>query len=117
MGRKSIVPYGLYRAHGFFNPNLAEDTGFQKDDLALFWDALQHMWDLDRSASRGFMACRGLKVFSHDSPLGNAPANQLFDRVTVQKLSGDNPPRSFADYEVNVETADMPSGVSYHEIV
>ncbi|MFW6456881.1 MAG: type I-C CRISPR-associated protein Cas7/Csd2 [Planctomycetota bacterium] len=117
MGRKSIVPYGLYRAHGFFNPNLAGDTGFNCEDLALFWDALQQMWDLDRSASRGLMACRGLKVFSHDSPLGNAPAHELFERVSVRRVDEDTPPRSFSDYEVEVDVDDMPSNLTCTEVV
>ncbi|MFP4027629.1 MAG: type I-C CRISPR-associated protein Cas7/Csd2 [Candidatus Brocadiia bacterium] len=117
MGRKSIIPYGLYRCHGFFNPNLASDTGFDGEDLALFWDSLQMMWELDRSASRGLMACRGLYVFSHDSALGNAPAHTLFDRVEVEAVNGDDPAREFSDYEVSVDTDDLPSGVTLHDVL
>ena len=99
MGRKSTVPYGLYRAHGFFNPHFAERTGVNTDDLQLFWKALEMMWDLDRSATRGEMACRGLYVFTHDSKLGNAPAHRLFDLIETPK-SDSAAPRSFTDYRV-----------------
>jgi CRISPR-associated protein Csd2 len=98
MGRKAIVPYGLYRAYGFFNAALAEQTGVSEEDLALFWEALSAMWDVDRSASRGFMACRGLYVFSHDSALGNAPAHRLFDHITITRDA--DIPRGFGDYTV-----------------
>ena len=109
MGRKAFVPYGLYRAHGFFVPSFAARTNADEDDLALFWEALQRMWDLDRSASRGEVALRGLYVFSHDSGLGNAPAHKLFERVAVPPvvpMEGGidvRPPRSFADYTVTVD--------------
>lgn len=99
MGRKSTVPYGLYRAHGFFNPHFAERTGVNSDDLELFWKALEMMWDLDRSATRGEMACRGLYVFTHDSKLGNAPAHRLFNLIETPK-SDSAAPRSFTDYRV-----------------
>ena len=106
MGRKSMVPYGLYRAHGFFNPHFAAKTGVDAEDLALFWSALEMMWDLDRSASRGEMACRGLYVFSHESKLGNAAAHRLFDLVRTPP-SASPAPRSFADYSVQ-RPADGP---------
>jgi CRISPR-associated protein Csd2 len=112
MGRKALVPYGLYRAHGFFNPHFAKQTGTTSDDLELFWKALQQMWDLDRSASRGLMACRGLYVFTHDSSLGDAPAHRLFERVQVSRRDGVEAPRSFRDYNVAVDSADMPDGVT-----
>jgi len=111
MGRKAIVPYGLYRAHGFYNPHFAAKTGFTEDDLSLFWEALQRMWDLDRSAARGMMACRGLLVFSHDTALGNAPAHQLFERVRATLHPDVNVPRSFSDYELHVAEEALPSGV------
>ena len=117
MGRKSIIPYGLYRAHGFFNPKLAEDTGFNSDDLSVFWDALQQMWDIDRSASRGLMACRGLKVFVHESTLGNAPAHSLFDRVQVRRKDTDRPAREFSDYEITVEKENLHQNITLHEIL
>jgi CRISPR-associated protein Csd2 len=100
MGRKSTVPYGLYRAHGFFNPHFAQQTGVDGDDLGLFWQALEMMWDLDRSSSRGEMGCRGLYVFSHDSKLGNAAAHRLFDLIQTP-VSGSDAPRSFSDYLVS----------------
>ena len=99
MGRKSTVPYGLYRAHGFFNPHFAKKTGVDGEDLALFWNALEMMWDVDRSASRGEVACRGLYVFSHESKLGNAAAHRLFDLIHTPPSASDAP-RSFSDYAV-----------------
>jgi CRISPR-associated protein Csd2 len=117
MGRKSLVPYGLYRAHGFFNPHFAKRTGVDADDLAIFWQALQGMWDLDRSASRGLMSCRGLHVFSHESKLGNAPAQDLFERVTVARNPGVDAPRKFADYTVSIDDAALPQGVTLTRLV
>jgi CRISPR-associated protein Csd2 len=111
MGRKSLVPYGLYRAHGFFSPHLAQQTGFAAEDLALFWEALLNMWDLDHSAARGLMACRGLYVFSHDKPTGNAPAHKLFERIEVVRCPDIEAPRSFRDYSVTVVGSDLPAGV------
>jgi len=117
MGRKALVPYGLYRAHGFFNPHFAKQTGVAEEDLALFWQALQNMWDLDRSASRGMMACRGLYVFSHESNLGNAPAHVLFERVSVNRREGVEAPRTFAHYEVKLDGAALPAGVTLTRLV
>ncbi|MCX8085967.1 MAG: type I-C CRISPR-associated protein Cas7/Csd2 [Rhodocyclaceae bacterium] len=99
MGRKFTVPYGLYRAHGFVSAHLARQTGFDEDDLELFWEALCKMFEHDRSAARGEMATRGLYVFKHASELGNAPAHALFDRLTVKRV-GDDVARSFGAYEV-----------------
>ena len=113
--RKAIVPYGLYRVHGFISAPLAKQTRFSEDDLNLFWDALKNMFDHDRSAARGEMATQKLIVFKHDSELGNAPASKLFDLVTVEKNCGDDPPRSFADYTVTVDKGSAPSGVSVDE--
>jgi CRISPR-associated protein Csd2 len=112
MGRKTTVPYGLYCAHGFFNPHFAKQTGANGEDLALLWQALEQMWDLDRSSSRGLMSCRGLYVFSHDSPLGNAPAHKLFDLIHVAPKPGVEAPRKFADYTVEVTEAAIPAGVT-----
>ena len=106
MGRKSTVPYGLYRAHGFFNPHFAARSGVDSDDLALFWAALEMMWDVDRSATRGEMACRGLYVFSHESKLGNAAAHRLFDSIQTPP-SDATAPRSFTDYQIE-RPADGP---------
>lgn len=113
MGRKHIIPYGLYRVHGFVSAKLAERTGFGEEDVALLWDALVNMFEHDRSASRGEMAARKLIIFRHDSPMGNAPAHQLFDllKVVRKDVSEGRPPaRSFDDYEVTVGQA--PNGVS-----
>ena len=117
MGRKALVPYGLYRAHGFFNPHFAKQTGVTEEDLELFWQALQQMWDLDRSASRGLMACQRLYVFSHESSLGNAPAHRLFERVRISRRADVEAPRSFRDYSVEVDDTDLPSGVTLTRLV
>jgi CRISPR-associated protein Csd2 len=112
MGRKSIVPYGLYRSEGFISAHLAGQTGFSEADLELFWSALTNMFDHDRSAARGKMAPRKLVVFKHDSKLGNAPAHSLFDRVTVSRASDPaTPARAFSDYQVAINSEDLPSGV------
>lgn len=119
MGRKHIVPYGLYRAEGFISAKLANDetkrTGFSEDDLALLWDALVNMFEHDRSAARGKMSVRKLVVFKHESELGNAPAQKLFDLVTVDRDTAANPPRNFADYRVTVDQANVPEGVTLLE--
>ena len=116
MGRKHIVPYGLYRAHGFISAKLAERTGFSPDDLTLFWSALTDMFEHDRSAARGEMAARRLIVFKHDSPLGNAPAHALFDLVKVGRSNGsDEPARGYEDYHVTVTDAEVPAGVQVEE--
>jgi CRISPR-associated protein Csd2 len=113
MGRKSIVPYGLYRCHGFVSAPLAAQTGFAEDDLHLLWEALQNMFDHDRSAARGEMASRALVVFKHDSAMGNAPAHVLFERVRVERTTAeDMPPRAFSDYTVMVDEANLPGGVT-----
>ena len=110
MGRKHTVPYGLYMAHGFVSSFLAKQTGFGEDDLALLWQALENMFEHDRSAARGEMSTRGLYVFKHNSELGNAHAHKLFDRIKVKKMA--DVPRAFSDYEVRVDESDMPPGVS-----
>lgn len=117
MGRKSTVPYGLYRAYGFFNPHFATQTGVDEEDLVLFWQALQMMWDVDRSSSRGMMACRGLYVFSHESKLGNAPAASLLDRISVRRKEGVEAPRSYADYDVLVDSDGLPHGVALTRVM
>jgi len=112
IGRKPIVPYALYRAHGFFSPALAKATGVTRDDLRLLWEAMLHMFEHDRSAARGEMTLRGLYVFTHDSPLGNAHAHELFDLITVRRVN--TPPRAFSDYSVQVDTP--PQGVTLHTL-
>ncbi|MDY6825226.1 MAG: type I-C CRISPR-associated protein Cas7/Csd2 [Thermodesulfobacteriota bacterium] len=111
MGRKTYVPYGLYRAHGFISAPLAQQTGFSEEDLELFWNALVNMFDHDRSAARGEMAPRRLVVFKHDSVIGNAPAQKLFDLVKLERVSdAEKPPRAFEDYIVTIGEA--PEGVN-----
>ncbi|MGD1908542.1 MAG: type I-C CRISPR-associated protein Cas7/Csd2 [Leptolyngbyaceae cyanobacterium] len=113
MGRKAIVPYGLYVGYGFYSPHLAAQTGVTQRDLELFWEALKNMWEFDRSASRGMMAPRGLYVFSHDNKLGRAPAHQLFERIQIDPLQEQGiVPRKFADYTVTVTDTDLPTGVT-----
>ncbi len=113
MGRKEIVPYGLYRAEGFVSANLARKvTGFGEADLELLWEAILNMFEHDRSAARGKMAVRELIIFKHDSELGNAPAHKLFDTVTVKKKNPDMQPRAFEDYEVEVCGEKIPEGVT-----
>ena len=113
MGRKFIIPYGLYRAEGFVSANLArKSTGFSEDDLALLWQAILNMFENDRSAARGKMAVRELIVFRHDSELGNAPAWKLFEKVRVTRKEGVQPARGYGDYVVEVDTDTLPQGVT-----
>ena len=118
MGRKHIIPYGLYRAEGYVSANLARKvTGFSEEDLALLWEAIINMFEHDHSASRGKMAVRELIVFKHDSELGNAPSYKLFDTVTVtRKQNGPQdehiPARCYADYEVHIDEAAIPEHVT-----
>lgn len=115
MGRKSIVPYGLYRADGYVSAMLAQKlTKFSEEDLELLWKAIINMFEHDRSAARGKMCVRKLYVFKHDSLLGNAPANVLFDKIVISKKDGVEVPRSFNDYEITVDK-NMPEGVELQE--
>ncbi len=111
MGRKHIVPYALYRLEGFISASLAEKTGFSPGDLELFWEALENMFDHDRSASRGKMASRRLVIFEHASKIGNSSAQRLFDTVRVTGPDGVLPPRKYADYQVQIDHSDIPSEV------
>lgn len=111
MGRKYTVPYGLYRSHGFISANLAAQTGFNEDDLSLFWEALEKMFWEDHSAARGEMNTRALIVFEHDSALGNAPAHALFERVTTKRIDMTKPARAFEDYQISIDEANLPTGV------
>lgn len=139
MGRKQLIPYGLYAMKGFVSANLAEGTQFSEDDLSLLWQALLNMWDHDRSASKGVMACRGLYVFKHvgtdtnleqrvrQAMLGCAPAHRLLDFSSPNRkldntiiaishrdgLAGST--RSFADYVVTVNRNLLPTGVELIE--
>ncbi len=111
MGRKYIVPYGLYRCEGYISANLArKTTGFSEEDLELLWTAILNMFEIDHSAARGKMAVRELIVFRHDSELGNAPAYRLFEGVRVEKKPDVLVPRSYSDYTVQVDPA--PEGVT-----
>jgi len=112
MGRKALVPYGLYKANIFVSAQQAKDTGFDGDDLALLWQALVNMWDFDRSASRGLMACRGLYVFSHENSYGNAPAHKLIDRISIERKPEVVAPRAFTDYAVSIAETPLPDGVT-----
>ena len=113
MGRKYIVPYGLYRAEGYISANLArKTTGFSEDDLELLWQAILNMFELDRSAARGKMAVRQLIVFRHDSELGNAPAWKLFELVKAEKNPGVVAPRAYSDYTLSVDEENLPDGVT-----
>ncbi len=116
MGRKHTVPYGLYRAHGFVSASLANQTGFSEDDLSLFWQSLENMFEHDRSAAHGEMTTRGLYVFKHDSKLGNAPAHSLFDRIEVSRQS-ERVARNFSDYVVSVDDNNLPEGVLLQRII
>lgn len=118
MGRKHIVPYGLYRIHGYVSPHLAAKTGFGEADLELLWEALGGMLDHDRSAARGEMAARRLVVFRHGSALGNARASDLFDSVKIRRAGApDLPPRRYGDYEVVVDRAAVPDGVEVLDLI
>lgn len=118
MGRKHIVPYGLYRVHGFISAKLSEKTGFSETDLAKLWQSLTMMFEHDRSAARGEMAARKLVVFKHNDALGNVPAHVLFDRVKVERIQGekDTPAASFSDYKISVDTSGLDAlGVTVEE--
>lgn len=113
MGRKFTVPYALYRCHGFISAPLAGQTGFDEEDLKIFWEALCNMFEHDHSAARGQMATRKLIVFKHDSPMGNVPAHKLFDLVSIDRTnSNDKPARDFSDYQVSFDPTKVPVGVT-----
>ncbi len=130
MGRKHIVPYGLYVAHGFISAKFAEKTGFSEDDLALLFEALGAMFEHDRSAARGEMTTRRLIVFRHENALGNAPAHKLFDRIRIGRnvdgevrplddkgLGNLAPARRFSDYAVEIDREGLPAGVEILDLV
>lgn len=110
MGRKSLTPYGLYRAHGYFTPFLADRTGVSRSDLEMLWTALANLFEFDRSASRGDMAVRGLYVFTHENKLGNGHASALFDLITIPPTNAT--PRAFSDYTVQIDRQQLPQGVT-----
>lgn len=114
MGKKYIIPYGLYRVEGYVSAELAHKTGFSEEDLELLWDALINMFEHDHSAARGKMATRKLIVFEHETALGNAPSHILFDKVKVKNIK--SPARSFEDYEVTIDTKPV-AGVNIIEML
>jgi CRISPR-associated protein Csd2 len=115
MGKKQIVPYGLYRSEGYISANLAKKTtGFSEDDLDLLWESLINMFEHDHSASRGKMSTRKLFIFKHSSELGCCPSHVLFDKIRVERQSTTVPPRSFTDYEVVIDR-ELPNGVELIE--
>ena len=113
MGRKHVIPYGLFRQEGYISANLAQKiTGFSDDDLNLLWTAIINMFENDHSAARGKMVLRELIVFKHESSLGNAPSHKLFELVTVERKSGVTVPRGYADYKVQVNTEALPNHIT-----
>jgi CRISPR-associated protein Csd2 len=117
MGRKFTVPYGLSVAHGFVSAHLANQTGFGEEDLELLWQSLANMFEHDRSAARGEMSTRGLYVFKHEGQLGNAPAHSLFARIQPKLKNEGSVPRDFGDYNVMVDEAALPQGVTLKKVV
>ena len=118
IGKKTLVPYGLYRAEGYISAHFAQKTGFSDNDLELLWEAFKNMFDHDHSAARGKMNARNLIVFKHDSGLGNAPAHKLFELVKVERNDDPvNPPRSFQQYSVTIDKQSKPSGVEILELL
>lgn len=114
MGKKSFIPYGLYRAEGYVSALLAGKTGFSEEDLELLWDSIENMFEIDHSAARGKLCMRKLYIFRHDSALGNAPSHLLFDKIAVARKADAEVARKFGDYTVTVDR-DMPEGVELIE--
>ena len=118
MGRKSIVPYGLYRVEGYVSANLARKvTGFSEEDLDLLWDAIINMFENDHSAARGKMAVRELIVFKHSKELGDCPAYKLFDAVEVKKNETVEYPRKYQDYKVTIHEEEIPDSVEVKRMI
>ncbi|MFZ5975420.1 MAG: type I-C CRISPR-associated protein Cas7/Csd2 [Bacillota bacterium] len=121
MGRKHIVPYGLYRMDGYVSAMFAQKnggiTGFSESDLELLWEAMENMFEHDHSAARGKMALRKLIIFKHDSALGNAPAHKLFDLIRTGRTDETKAPRKFADYRISIDREGVPAGVTLIERV
>lgn len=115
MGRKYTIPYGLYKSHGFVSAPLANQTGFNEDDLSLLWEALENMFEQDRSAARGLMNTRKLIIFKHTSKLGNASSQALFDSIKITKKNSGAVIRDFSDYEITISKESIPDGVTLIE--
>lgn len=116
MGRKNLIPYGLYLSRWFVNPKLAHQTGFSQEDFHVLCDGLINMFETDRSASRGMMATRALYAFRHQNELGNARSHQLFDRLSLTRKNPDLPPRAFSDYRITLDRSDLPPGISVYNL-
>lgn len=116
MGRKSTIPYGLYKAYGFVSAPFAKQTGFSQEDLDLLWESLVNMFEHDRSAARGLMGTRKLIIFEHSSILGDSQVQKLFDLVSISKVSEDKPARDFSDYQVSINNAAIPTGIKLIEM-
>ena len=115
MGRKSIIPYAVYRAEGYVSAALAQKTTrLSEEDLDVLWEAIINMFEIDHSAARGKMCMRKLYVFKHDCILGNAPSHLLFEKIKVEPKDAEEPPRAFSDYEITVDRQ-MPEGVELTE--
>jgi CRISPR-associated protein Csd2 len=116
MGRKNLVPYGLYKSEGYISAFLAKQTGFDGNDLELLWESLINMFEHDHSAARGKLNARRLFVFKHDSSIGNAPSHKLFELININR-NGDTsrPARSFSDYNITINESAIPGGVSIEE--
>lgn len=115
MGRKFTVPYGLYRAHGFISAPLANQTGFSDSDLALLWEALESMFDHDRSAARGLMGTRKVIIFEHSSKMGDISVQKLFDTVNVKRKDESKPARDFSDYVISLDKDKIPQSIKLIE--
>lgn len=118
MGRKHIIPYALYRVEGYISANLArKSTGFSECDLELLWESIINMFEHDRSAARGNMSVRELIVFKHSNELGDCPAYKLFDTINIERKNKDLPPRSYEDYEVTIDEANIPENVKLTRMI
>jgi CRISPR-associated protein Csd2 len=111
MGKKELIPYGLYQAHITYSPHRAPKS-LSSNDLQLLWSGLSKCWDFDRSSNRGFMNCQELCIFTHENKYGNASAHRLFRYVNATLKDDSKPPRKFGDYEVSIDEADLPTGVT-----
>ena len=114
MGKKSIIPYALYRAEGYVSAPLANKTGLSEEDLDLLWEAIINMFENDHSAARGKMCMRKLYIFKHESPLGNCPSHLLFDKIDIKPVVEKEAPRGFKDYEISVDR-NIPAGIELIE--
>lgn len=118
MGRKHIVPYGLYKVEGYVSANLArKSTKFSENDLEILWEAIINMFEHDHSAARGKMAVRELIVFKHECELGNAPSHKLFDLIDVKRKDNLKPARNYQDYIVEIDESKVPEGVELIKMV